>query len=117
MSPPPRPATPAEPLELIDKRAASLKNILSVFALVATLAASFALWIATRATTDDVAREHDSAAAALAPVAAEVRVLAVKQAAVDEAITNLKSDTAWMRAQLTEITKAVGARPVPPPQP
>jgi len=76
----------------------------------ALLAAGFAAAIFLRGLVkqDDLRREHDATAAALADVQTDARALAVR-------VTRTEVDLDWIKGALYQIAQRTGATAVPPP--
>jgi len=75
------------------------------------------MWKGDLVTRADLAAEHAGAAQPVLTLQIETQALRERMARVETAVVRMQDDIAFLRAQLVEVAKTVGARAVPPPSP
>lgn len=98
---------PLPPDEFVAKKATAWKVIGGLIGALLAGAVAFGVWKASLATRDDLGRDRAAAAA-------ERFSMRLEHAALRERVARTETSLEWISAQLKEIARATGARPVPP---
>lgn len=107
--------SPDETAKLTNDRVTWLKGIVGAAVATAAIGWGASQWSGQHALKEDVAKGQSISAATIAELKAETQSIRERVAVVETSLAAMKSDVTFIRDQLVEIARSVGARRVPEP--